>query len=141
MTDAEQNNIQTVLEILEDEKRGDTRSALTKMHPGYSMTWMYRNSKGLLFPRDYAKSENDLDDVYAIKDRQYDIRNICAKDNVVMIEVVESYPDPETGKTYRTPEVIVLEFKEGKIWKGRHYCDPAISNLGLDRERVDEAYK
>ncbi len=46
-----------------------------------------------------------------------------------MAEMIESYPDPKTKKVYKTPMVIVWEFKNGKIFKGRHYCDPQVSYI------------
>lgn len=30
-------------------------------------------------------------------------------EDVVFIEVIESYPDPDTGKMYKTTQVIVLK--------------------------------
>jgi len=95
-----------------------------------------------LFPSTINSSiENGLKEVYPIKGRRYDIRNITENDNVVMIELVESYPDPDTSKTYRTPQVIVLEMVAGKIKKGRHYCDPDISYLDLTEEQIEKGLK
>lgn len=128
-----------MLDILEDEKRGDTKSALLKMHPEYSMTWVYK-SKNTLFPRVNVNKSTDIQDVYTIKDREYDIKNIVSKDNIVIVEMVESYTDPETNQIYRTPEVIVLEIKDGKILRGRHYCDPAVSHLHLEKEEISKIF-
>jgi ketosteroid isomerase-like protein len=58
-----------------------------------------------------------------------------------MIEMVESYPDPKTKKVYRTPLVIVLEMQNGKIRRGRHYCDPDLSYLHLTKKTVERAYR
>ncbi|HEY9583911.1 MAG TPA: hypothetical protein VJI66_03055 [Candidatus Paceibacterota bacterium] len=137
----DKQNIKIALEILDDEIKGDSKSALKKMHPDYSMTWMYKTSKGTLFPRDYVRNVSDLDDVYIIKNRKYDIRNIVANVDIVMIEMIESYPDPNTGEIHKTPQVIVLEFKDGKILKGRHYCDPQISYLDIEDAEINKAFK
>jgi len=37
---------------------------------------------------------------------------------------------------YRTPQVVVLEMKDGKIKKGRHYCDPDTSFFNLTEEQI-----
>lgn len=58
-----------------------------------------------------------------------------------MIEMVESYPDPKTEKVYKTPLVIILEMKDGKIKRGRHYCDPDLSYLNLSNKQIDKIFK
>jgi len=141
MNSNEQENIKTALAILDDEIKGDTKSALLKMHPDYSMTWVNKTQKGTLFPKAFVRDVKDLTDVYVIKDRKYDIKNIVATGNTVMIEMIESYPDPKTKKVYKTPQVIVLEFKGGKILRGRHYNDPQISYLDIDDQTLEQIYK
>ncbi len=133
-------NIQTVLEILEDERSGRVKQALEKMSSDYSMTWVYQSVAGDLFPRSESNSVDELEDIYQIKGREYDIKNITEGDEIVMVELVESYPDTETGKVYRTPLVLVLEMQNGKIVRGRHYCDPRVSYLYLTEEEVDKAF-
>ncbi len=133
-------NVQIVLEILEDERSGRVKEALEKMFSDYSMTWVYQTRSGELFPKSENNIEKELKNVYQIKNREYDIKNITENESVVMVELIESYPDPETGKVYRTPLVLVLEMENGKIKKGRHYCDPNISYLYLTKEQVTEIY-
>jgi len=135
------NNIQTVLRILDDEVRGDVRSALKKITPDYSMTWVYRTNNGTLFPRTGKNIKAELEEVYSINGRAYDVRSIAEGANVVMLEMIESYPDPVTKNVYRTPEVLVLEMRDGKITKGRHYCDPNLSRLYLTEQEVESAYQ
>jgi len=77
-------NLQVVLDILKNEVDGDIRSALSKMTDDYSMTWMYKG-KEELFPSTGAVMEEELEDVYHIKGRIYDIRNIAESENVVML--------------------------------------------------------
>ena len=133
-------NVQIVLEILEDERSGRVKEALEKMFSDYSMTWVYQARSGELFPKSENNIKKELENVYQIKNREYDIKNITENESVVMVELIESYPDPETGKVYRTPLVLVLEMENGKIKKGRHYCDPNISYLYLTKEQVTEIY-
>jgi ketosteroid isomerase-like protein len=133
-------NIQLVLDILKNEADGDVAAALEKMTEDYSMTWMYQKNNEL-FPTTGRDMKAELEEVYPIKSREYDIRNITESENVVMIEMIESYPDPETGQMYRTPQVIVLELEHGKIKTGRHYCDPRLSYLELSKEDINKALK
>lgn len=134
-------NIQTVIDILKDEITGDVKSALKKMTSDYTMTWVYQKKDGQLFPSTKNDLATELEEVYPIKGREYDIKNIAEGSNVVMIEMVESYPDPKTKKVYRTPLVIVLEMKGKKIRTGRHYTDPNLSHLHLTKKQVEKAYK
>ncbi|MCX6784358.1 MAG: hypothetical protein NTV81_00230 [Candidatus Komeilibacteria bacterium] len=134
-------NIKTVLDVLQDEIKGDVKLALKKLTSDYTMTWVYKNKRGELFPRTKKDINVELEEVYPIKGRQYDIKNIAEGNNVVMVEMVESYPDPKTKKVYQTPLVIVLEMKNGKIRTGRHYCDPALSYLYLTKKQVAKAYQ
>jgi ketosteroid isomerase-like protein len=135
-------NITTALAILQDEIRGDVAAAMQKMDPSYSMTWVYKSpKKGVLFPVSHPDFKADMKEVYKIEGRNYDIKNITENKDVVMIEMVESYPDPETKKLYQTPLVIVMEFKDGKIVRGRHYCDPNLSYLDLKKEEIDGIFK
>jgi ketosteroid isomerase-like protein len=133
-------NINTVIEILKDEASGDVKSALKKMSKDYKMTWVYQ-SKDELFPSTGENIHDELEDVYPIKGRSYDIRNIAEGEDVVIIEVIESYPDPKTGEIYRTPQVIVLEFKDGLIRTGRHYTDPRLSYMDLSIEKINSALR
>jgi ketosteroid isomerase-like protein len=134
-------NVQLVLDILEDEIKGDVASALEKVTNDYQMIWVYKGRDGALFPKTGKDIRKELEEVYPIKGRKYDIKNIAEGDDVVMVEMVESYPDPTTKKVYRTPLVIVIEMKKGKIAKGRHYCDPDLSYLYLTEEEINKAYE
>ncbi len=133
-------NVELILEVLKDEVRGDVVSALKKLTKDYSMTWMYTTKKKI-FPSTKKDIQAEMREVYPMKGRQSDIRNIAEGKDVIMIELVESYPDPKTGKVYRTPLVLVLEMKQGKIRTGRHYCDPAVSLLHLSKAEVGRAFK
>jgi len=132
-------NRQLVLDILADEVRGDIASAQKKMTKDYTMTWVYK-SGGTLFPRTKNDIQKDMKEAYVISGREYHLINVTEAEDVVMVELIESYPDPKTKKVYRTPLVLVLEMKNGKIQTGRHYCDPALSYLHLTEAEVHHAY-
>jgi ketosteroid isomerase-like protein len=134
-------NIDVVLEILRNEVDGDVAAALQKMTSDYSMTWMYKG-KHEIFPESSNTIEKTLtEEVYPIKGRKYEIKHIAEGENVVMVELIESYPDPETQKFHQTPLVLVLEMRDGKIHTGRHYCDPQISHEDLHAESIEKAFK
>jgi len=131
------NNIKTALDILKDEVHGDVEAALKKMHPDYAMTWV-NYSFDRLFRRVSRKDSGFgklIASAYAIKGRKYDIKHIVANDDTVMIELIESY------ESYVTPLVLVLEFKNGKIIRGRHYYDPQVSEMELSKKQVNKIYK
>jgi ketosteroid isomerase-like protein len=130
-------NVQFILDVLKNEVDGDVQAALEKITDDYTMTWVYQTKSNDLFPTTTNDMEAELEEVYTITGRQYDIRNIAESDSLVMLELIESYPDPKTGQVYRTPQVIVLELKDGKIRKGRHYCDPHLSHLKLSVEQIE----
>jgi ketosteroid isomerase-like protein len=135
-------NIQTVLDILQNEVDGNISSALKKMTKDYSMTWVYRHPKSKkFFPSTKSNIKSEMEEVYPIKGRQYDIKNIAEGRGVVMIELIESYPDQKTKKVHRTPLIVVLEMERGKIKTGRHYCDPDLSYKYLTKKQVEKAYK
>ena len=133
-------NMETVLAILKNEVDGDIAKALEKMSRDYSMTWMYLG-KDRLFPSSSPDSESDMQEIYPIRGRRYEIKNTAEGENVVMVELVESYPDPKTGKLHQTPLVLVLQMQDGKIRTGRHYCDPQLSRVDLSQEDFDRAYR
>ena len=133
-------NIKTVLDVLKDEVRGDVASALRKITDDYSMTWVYKG-KTRLFPHTGKSIKKELKRTYPIKGREYDLRNVAEGKDLVMLELIESYPDPKTKKTYRTPLVLVLEMQNGKIKTGRHYCDPKISFMHLSKNQIEAAFR
>lgn len=133
-------NVKKVIEILYDEVLGRTKEAKSKTHPDYRMTWVYSKSSDQLFPTATMEGVENVENVYRIKGRVYEIMNIAESGDVVMVEMIESYPDPETQKVYRTPLVIVLEFENEKIKRGRHYCDPKLSYMYLTKDQTDLVY-
>lgn len=119
---------------------GDAKSALAKLAKDYSMTWVYQGRK-TLFPKTFKNIKKELSQTYHIKGRKYEIFNIAENKDAVMLELVESYPDPKNKKIYRTPLVLVLEMEKGKIKTGRHYCDPRLSFMYLNQNQIKKALK
>jgi len=134
------SNLDTVLTILKNEIAGDVSAALEKMSDEYSMTWMYRG-KDTLFPASKPNVEKGMKEIYPIRGRKYRIKNTAEGENVVILELIESYPDSETGRFHQTPLVLVLEMEEGKIKTGRHYCDPKLSYENLTEKQLEQGYR
>ena len=135
-------NIQTVLDILQDEVDGNVAVALQKMADDYTMTWVDTGSDGKQpFRHTGTDIKKEMEEVYPIKERMYVVKNIAESDDVVMVELIESYYNPETQKIDRTPLVLVLEMKDGKIRTGRHYSDPRVSQHYLSEEEIEQAYQ
>jgi hypothetical protein len=132
-------HIQTVLSILQDEVDGNVTAAFSKMTSSYSQTWMYKDSKGILFPRSERPTEEDMQSVYDYPNRKYHIYNITESTETVMLECVEMYREKDSDKYYVTPLVLIVEFEGDKILRGRHYCDPALSYLELDVKTIVSA--
>ena len=130
-----------VLKILQDEVDGNTKSALSVMGEKYSQTWMYQVKDGTVFPSDNSTSEDSMEEIYRIKGREYHIYNLTESENTVMVECVEQYPDEKTGQLYRTPQVLIIEFKDEKIIRGRHYGDPRLSYMNLTDDMLRTAYR
>jgi ketosteroid isomerase-like protein len=134
-------NVQEVLNVLQDEANGNVKSALSRLTDDYSMTWVYQKKDGTFFPTTGKNIDDELAEVYPIRNRKYIIKNIAEGEGVVMVELIESYPDPDTGVVYRTPLVLVLEIKNNKIRTGRHYCDPNLSYANLPEAKIESLYK
>ncbi len=134
-------NVKNVLATLKAEIKGDVKGSLRLLDKKYSMTWVYKNKRGELFPRTTPNVKEELAEIYVIKGRKYDIKNIAEANDLVVLELIESYPDPKTKKVYRTPEIIVLEMTKGKIKRGRHYCDPALSYLDLTVKEINKIFR
>ena len=135
-------NVQTALDILQDEVRGKIASAREKMTDDYTMTWMDKDGTGTIFPStSIGPSDEEMEEAYQMQDRSYTVKNITENGNVVMLELIEQYTDPHSNETYRTPLVLVLEFEQGKIKRGRHYCDNDVSLSQPSEQTLQDAYQ
>ena len=122
-------NIETVLKVLNAEIRGDVKSALKLLSKDYSMTWVYQGTKEL-FPNTTNEVQAELEEVYPIKGREYDIKNITESRDVVMVEMIESYPDPETFPKHVWAQVL----------KPFNYLPCIISDYCINRNSLGLGY-
>jgi hypothetical protein len=133
-------HIQTVLTILQDEIDGNVAAAISKMASSYTQTWMYEGKGGILFPSVQKPTEAQMAEVYKTEGREYHIYNITESADTVIIECVEQYPNPQTSFLHRTPLVLLVQFENDVIVRGRHYCDPRLSHIPLSDDTLLIAY-
>ncbi len=102
------------------------------------MTWMYQGREHL-FPTSEL-NRHEMDEIYSIRGREYQIMNMVSDDAVTFVELIESYP-AEDGRFFRTPLVLVLEHPKDHVSTGRHYCDPRLSHAGLELQNILAAFR
>ncbi len=135
--------IKLVLTSFELERTNAVEKAEALLHKDFKVTEMSEWYDGTIFKSLGGDEVRSLmKKAFVIQGREYDFKNVVAneKDQTVLVEFVESYPDPKSGKAYRTPQVAVCEIKDGKIFRTRHYNDPRLSYKYLSKEKVDEAF-
>lgn len=131
-----------VMSSFEAERVSDSKKGLSLIHDDFAVTEMNIGYDGQLFRRVTGDAiRNSIQEVFRITDREYQFVHAMAdeKQQTVIVEFVESYGDPKTGKRYRTPIVAICEVKDGKIWRTRHYTDDRLSDQFLTQEQIDEA--
>jgi ketosteroid isomerase-like protein len=134
--------IDLILSSFEAERTSDTEKGLKLLHPDFAVVEMSATSQGEPFTRVTGEEiRNSIREVFQISDREYQFVHTLADEvtQTVMIEFVESYTDPDTGKRFRTPNVSVVEVKDGLIWRSRHYNDKDLSFMHLTQEQIDGA--
>jgi ketosteroid isomerase-like protein len=80
---------------------------------------------------------------FKIEGREFEFKTVLADEptQTVVVEFVESYPDPETKQVYRTPQVSICKIRDGKIYRTRHYMDPRLSYKYLSKEVIDSVFE
>lgn len=135
--------IQLVLSSFDAERQNNIEKGLELVTDDFTVTEMsLGNSGDKLFPSVTAEEVRKMiGQVYQIQERKYQFVNAMADEakQTVMIEFVETYPDPKTGQLYRTPQVAVCELKDGRIRRTRHYNDPRVSFVDVTQEDIDKA--
>ena len=135
--------VKLVLTSFELERNGDVEKAKSLLHQDFKVTEMSEWYDGTIFKSLTGREVKELmKKAFAFKGREFDFKNVVSneKDQTVLVEFVESYPDPKSGKVYRTPQVAVCEVKDGKIFRTRHYNDPRLSYKYLSEEDVNIAF-
>lgn len=135
--------INLVLESFAAEKEGDSRKGLSLIDDDFKVTEMFLIKDKPFISISGEEIRESIKNVYKIEGREYVFKNVVADEEkeIVFVEFVESYPDSETGEVYRTPQVAVIEVKNGKLHRTRHYTDPHLSSKYLSEEEVDKAFE
>ena len=135
--------IKLVLASFEAERHNDVSRGLELVSDDFKVTEMSLGNTGKeLFPAVTAAVARDsIGEVYQIKGREYQFVNAMADESnqTVMVEFVETYPDPQTGQVYRTPQVAVCVVKDNKVYRTRHYNDPRVSYVEVTQQAIDLA--
>lgn len=124
------------------EKTHDVQGNRKILHDEFAVTDMVVGYDGTIFPRLQGEKLDELiNEAFAIKGREYIFQTVMANEETqtVIVEFIESYPDPHTDKVYRTPQVSICMFKAGKLYRTRHYMDPRLSYEYLSEDVLSDA--
>lgn len=139
----EQQLKQLVLSSFLAEKNCDIVTGLKCIDEDYRVTEMTYSESRSHFQSLSGKKLRELMEVaYAIEGRSYEFKSIIAdkETQTVIVEFIESYPDPKTGQIYRTPQISVCIVKQGKIFRTRHYMDPRLLFANISEEEINKAF-
>lgn len=134
--------IDLVLKSFEAERLGNIAENSQILHQDFKMTDMVIGKDKKYFP---SLSGDKLHDAiklaFTIKGRKFKFSTVIADEatQTVIVEFIESYPDTETGKEYRTPQVAICQIRDGKLYRTRHYMDPRLSYEHLSESVIEEA--
>lgn len=133
--------IESVLASFEAERTHDITKNNALLHDSFRVTDMVLG-KGSVFPSLAGdKLQNMIKQAFQIKGREFIFQTIVADEvqQKVMVEFIESYPDKKSGKLYRTPQVAICIFKDGLLFRTRHYMDPRLSHEYLSQDAISKA--
>jgi ketosteroid isomerase-like protein len=139
-----QQLIDTVLASFQAEQEGDIQTGLGLIAEDFKVTDLTLGNKGdVIFPEFKAgAAKQAVTEVYETKGRKYEFINVIADESkqLVMVEFIESYPDPKTEQIYKTPQIAVCQVRDGKIHRTRHYLDPRTSFTEISGQDWERAY-
>jgi ketosteroid isomerase-like protein len=133
-----------VLASFNAERTNNISENNTLIHDEFTFTDMVVGEDNEIFPSlGGPKLQELISEAFIIKGREFIFKNVLADESeqTVIVEFIESYPDPKSGKVYRTPQVAICKVKDGKIYRTRHYMDPRLSYLYLDQKSIDKAFQ
>lgn len=133
--------IKITLATFEAECNHKVTDNLKVMDKEFAVTDMIMTAKGN-FPRLKGKKlRNCMQEAFKIKARHFVFHTVLADTTTqtVIVEFTESYPDPKTKKIFRTPQVAICQFKNGKLYRTRHYMDPRLSFEYLEMFEIEDA--
>jgi len=136
--------IDQTLASFKAEREHDVVANAKILHPQFKVTDMLLTEDNTVFPELTGKNLQQLiKTAFKIKNRDYQFKTIVAdvKTQTVVVEFVESYPDPSSGKVFRTPQVAICSFKDGRLYRTRHYMDPRLPYKYLNSSIINKAFE
>lgn len=132
-----------VLSSFMAEKHRDLKAGLECIDDDFRVTEMTYSENNEHFSSLSGKKLRELMGfAFKTEGREYEFKSIVADEETqtVIVEFIESYPDPKTGQVYRTPQISVCNIKNGKIFRTRHYMDPRLSFANISKKEIDSAF-
>ncbi len=132
-----------VLASFKAEKDNDIKKNKSLLHPDFRMIDMVHIDKNRPFRTLEGNAlEEQVKIAFPIMGREFVYKSLLVDvDNQkVIVEFIESYPDPATKKVYRTPQIAVCEIKDKLLHRTRHYMDPRLSYDNLSDEEIQSCF-
>ena len=128
-----QELINYTLATFRAEQDGDLQSNLDILDHDFAMSDMVMGRDAPFLRYEGEEMRELMKEAFVIKGREYVFETVVADQaqQKVIVEFIESYPSPITGEVYVTPQIAICVFKNGKLWRTRHYMDPSLSRAGL----------
>lgn len=126
------------------EKNMDIQAGLKSVDEEFKVTEMVASKDGNHLPSLSGKKLRDLMKLaFKTEGRQYTFKSVLADEEsqTVIVEFIETYPDPKSGQIYRTPQISVCSIKNGKIFRTRHYMDPRLSFENLTESQIESSFQ
>ena len=133
--------IKITLATFEGERNHSVTDNLKVMDEEFAVTDMIMTTKGN-FPRlSGEKLRSYMKEAFKINGRHFIFQTVLADTitQTVIVEFIESYPDSKTKKIFRTPQVAICQFKNGRLYRTRHYMDPRLSFEYLEMLEIKNA--
>jgi hypothetical protein len=114
------------------------------IHADFAVTDMVLTESQEVLPRLSGKKlRQTIGKAFQIGGREFIFKTIVASESTqtVIVEFIESYPEPSTHRVYRTPQVAICEFKADKLYRTRHYMDPRLSFEYLAQAVIEKAFE
>ncbi len=133
--------IDLTLASFEAERTSNFDENLRLIDKDFVVTDMVMSTRGR-FPRLSGKKlRSYMKEAFQIKDRDFVFKTVMAdvESQTAVVEFIESYPDSKTQKIFRTPQVAICQFKNGKLYRTRHYMDPRLSYEYIEETEIENA--
>ena len=131
--------IEIVLASFEAEKAGDIQAGKNLIDDDFKKVSMVVSGDKIFPTLSGDEVDAALQRAYQVKGREFHVWNTAAnvKTQTVFIELAEVEPGKDEHDRI-WPYVLVCQIKDGKIWRSRHYGDPATLKRNLSVEQIEK---